>query len=74
MKGDIWQGITDIDRSNSWKQFGDFDRCRDCLFFPKCSFSAKCEGGNFCTYFNEYIEQYQKKVVEKVQLFHGGIS
>ena len=73
VKGNIWQGITDIDRDKSWKRFGDFDKCKDCLFFPKCTVSANCEGGNFCTYFTEYYGQYQKAVIEKVQLFHNEI-
>ena len=69
VKGDIWKGITDKENDKSWKQFGDFDRCRDCLFFPKCSIAANCDGGGFCSFFIEYKEQYRKTVIDTVRSF-----
>ena len=68
VKGDIWLGITDLDKVKSWKRFGDFDRCKGCVFFPKCSVAANCEGGNFCTFFSEYLAQYRNKVIDIVQV------
>lgn len=58
IKGDIWQGITDVEKTQQWKQFGDYERCRSCLFFPRCAVATNCEVGGTCTMLNEYTKQY----------------
>lgn len=62
VKGDIWHGITDKAKVLSWKQFGDYERCRNCLFYPKCLVALNCAGGGSCTVLNEYTKQYTNTV------------
>lgn len=63
VKGDIWQGIVDKEKTLSWKQFGDYERCRNCLYFPRCTVVANCEGGGSCILLNEYNKQYSDAAV-----------
>ncbi len=67
IKGDLWQGIIDIEKTRQWKQFGDYERCRKCLFFPRCAVVINCEAGGICTMLNEYSQQYSNSVKELLQ-------
>jgi len=55
--GNIKDGITNSDRVNKWKQFADYDRCKDCAFFPACTKILNCAAKDKCC---ERLERYRR--------------
>lgn len=48
--GNVIQGITDINMVNSWRNPSNYNKCRDCIFFPTCVKLKKCSASNHCLF------------------------
>ena len=69
IKGNVKQGIVDREKVLSWKQLGDYERCRSCFLFPKCLAASNCKGGGRCFYRSEYIKQYQAAAINLLNAY-----
>ncbi|RHP47076.1 radical SAM protein [Clostridium sp. AF32-12BH] len=68
--GDIWNGITDTDLVNEWKEPApELDECATCWKYPKCFKLKKCEVSDECKYgaikFEEYLEDQAIRITYK---------
>lgn len=61
--GTIWQGITDENLFLSWKQYADYESCRNCVYFPKCLRVEKCPGKNRCQFMKDWDLRNQRSLI-----------
>lgn len=58
-KGDLEHGVTNSELVHSWKQFADYERCRQCVLFPACVKIVNCAGKDRCFYKVENLNEAQ---------------
>ena len=46
--GNVRVGITDSARTAAWKEIADFERCGDCVLFPRCLTVKNCATAGLC--------------------------
>lgn len=61
-KGNLKHGINNPDQIRYWKQFADYERCRECCLFPECVKITNCAGKERCFYKLEMLEQTRELV------------
>lgn len=59
LTGNIWGGITNPELMDSWKQFGDYAKCKDCILFPYCLRPLRCSAKDRCCFYQELIQRFQ---------------
>jgi len=59
--GTIWDGITHSPLWHSWNVFGDYEKCRDCQYFPACAKLCNCSAGDRC-YQQDRNQQFKHAV------------
>lgn len=64
--GNIWDGITNYDTVNTWKEFSEYPRCIDCVLFPDCSRLKRCSAKDRCCYMSENMQQYRESMKHKL--------
>ena len=58
--GDLKQGITNAQAVRSWKEFGDYPGCIDCVLFPWCTKMKKCSAKERCDFRTEMHRQMER--------------
>lgn len=64
IKGNLKLGITNEELVKSWKQFADYDKCRECVLFPDCPSMKNCRAKNRCYRKLEKMNQYTTEMCE----------
>lgn len=66
--GDVKRGVFDKQLSDSWKKIADYNKCKDCIFFPNCVKLMNCSGGDRC-YQQDRNRQYITAIRKKFEVF-----
>ncbi len=64
--GNIWEGITNHKVVQSWKEFSEYPKCRDCVLFPDCIRLVRCSAKDRCCYMSENIQQCQASMKHRM--------
>ena len=62
IKGNLKQGVTNWKIVNSWKRFADYEKCRDCVFFPDCPIIVNYNGKDRCYRKLEKTKLYEEEI------------
>lgn len=62
--GSVKDGITNHVLVQKWKEVADYQKCIDCVFYPKCFRLRKCSAGDKC-YFADRNKQFVSSVKQK---------
>lgn len=65
--GTIWDGITDIDLYNSWNIYAEYDKCRDCVYYPSCVRIKRCPGEDRCLFYSEWNLRNERTIKETLR-------
>lgn len=64
--GNVYDGITQKEIVKSWKEFADYQKCIDCVLYPRCEKIKNCKVKDVCTFSLEL--QYREKDAAKRML------
>ena len=59
--GNLEEGIVNKELVNQWKMIADHERCRECVFFPRCVRLMNCSAKDNC-YFEDRNKQFYEAV------------
>ena len=65
--GNIKQGITDQKLVDSWKCVADFEKCRECVLFPKCVSVVNCLTSSLCLKYKKNIKEISSQAIWKYE-------
>lgn len=65
IKGDVEHGLTNFDLIQSWKNFGEYEDCHECVLFPDCVKIASCNS-TYCYGKEEKMYLYEKAIRDQV--------
>jgi radical SAM protein with 4Fe4S-binding SPASM domain len=60
--GNVIDGITNEKRVMAWRQFADYERCRNCELFPYCSRIHQCASRGRCYEKKERMSQFLSQI------------
>lgn len=60
--GDVIGGITNEKRVMAWRQFADYERCRNCPLFPYCPRIQQCGSQGRCYEIKERMSQFRYQI------------
>jgi len=64
IKGNIYQGINNKTVEERWRQFADYERCRECALFPICSRVVNCRAKDRCSSRKELMNLLELEIHE----------
>lgn len=62
--GNLEDGITNQSLVESWKNFEDYQKCVDCVLYPRCEKISNCRVENLCHFRLELIQREKNAVRE----------
>lgn len=68
--GNVRDGITDQEKVQSWKRLSDWEKCQNCVFYPRCLRVQNCTVEDRCYYQLEYDRRY-RDCVKKIKIMGG---
>ena len=57
--GNLQNGVTNHERVAAWHTFADYEKCRQCVFYPYCTRNKKCSAGDRCQYYDVFYERFR---------------
>lgn len=67
VKGNIYQGTTNPKLTASWKEFADYERCRDCPLFPYCSRMKSCSARDRCSGKLLFFKRVNEEIIKRYE-------
>lgn len=68
--GNVRDGILNKGLIQSWKQLADYERCRECAFYPHCLTIKNCAVRDRCCYKLEYSKLYSDAIKQRFDASH----
>ena len=64
--GDLQNGIENTELVGEWHVFADYEKCRQCIFYPYCARVEKCSAGDRCQYCDVLYEESRSAVMKRL--------
>ena len=61
--GNIIDGFTNFKTVQSWKEYADLSKCKDCSLFPICQRLNKCSTRDICCYYPAHIQKFKEAMI-----------
>ena len=71
--GDLRSGIVQKELSDSWKKMADYDKCRDCIFYPYCDRLVMCEAKDRCSSKDDFIAKYKESMIQSYDAYKASL-
>lgn len=67
--GNLKDGVVYPDRVSAWKQFADYEKCFDCVLYPKCNRLIHCNAKDRCNFLLDSIQLLEETMKQSIKAF-----